>query len=93
MTLTSFFPNHARAFIVSPPSRTLKCGVTSAGASPNFYIPSCVQKAQQEAEQVAFGTYRLKSVRECLHGEVSEELWGKGQILSRRPLLYEDRPR
>ena len=44
MILTSFFPNHARAFIVSPPSRTLKCGVTSAGASPNFYIPSCVQE-------------------------------------------------
>ena len=37
ITLTSFFPNQARAFIVPPPSRTLKRGVTSVGARPNFY--------------------------------------------------------
>ena len=90
MTLTSFFPNHARAFIVSPPSRTLKCGVTSAGEIPSFYIPSCGRYAQQTAEHAVFATHILKSVCECLHDEVSDELRERVEAFSRE--LFYTRP-
>lgn len=83
MTFTSFFPNHARAFIVSPPSRTLYRGVTSVGARPSFYVPLYIQYAQQVTKGVVLGTHRLKSVCECLHGRGSEEPWGKVRPFSR----------